>query len=77
MPQASKGLLIMSVGVFKGPEKFVPKLIFTSKTGRTEVSTRPDGAVQIDLVANTKDQWEPDEVARLIARLTAWQEEAR
>lgn len=62
-----------TVGTYQGPEQFVPKLIFASKSGRTEISTRPNGAIRIDLVAKNTDQLAPDEVARLIERLTAWQ----
>ncbi len=67
----------MSTFVGRGPDKFVPKLIFASASGRTEVSTRPDGAIRIDLISAHKDEITPDEVSRLIARLNAWQEEAQ
>lgn len=62
--------------VGRGPNRFVAKLIFASKSGRTEVSTRPGGGIRVDLVTNRTDEIAPDEVARLIERLTSWQAEA-
>lgn len=55
---------------------FLPKLIFSSR--RLEVSTRPDGAIRLDWTSGLSDTEELDaaEVARLIGKLTKWQQEA-
>ncbi len=61
----------MSV-VAQGPNKFTPKLIYSSPRGRFEVSTRPDGGIRIDHVAGSNDELDAGEVMRLMDRLHSW-----